>query len=137
MGFINLIVVHCSATRCNRSYTERDLTTKYLRRELSGAGYHYFIREDGDIISLSSKEKTGECAEGCNANSIEICYEGGLDEHGDFADTRTDFQKHSLRVLVMLLLRDNPGSCLCGDCNLGFNASDILQEPPPPNPAYL
>ena len=39
-----------------------------------------------------------------------ICYEGGLDAHGHPADTRTDFQKHSLRVLVMLLLRDYPGA---------------------------
>ena len=32
--------------------------------------------------------------------------------------TRTDFQKHSLRVLVMLLLRDYPGSRLCGHRDL-------------------
>ena len=30
MRFINLIVVHCSATRCDRSYTEHDLTTCLL-----------------------------------------------------------------------------------------------------------
>ncbi len=34
-----------------------------------------------------------------------VCYEGGLDGNGRAADTRTDLQKHSLRV-VMLLLRD-------------------------------
>ena len=32
MRFINLIVVHCSATRCDRCYTEHDLTTDHLRR---------------------------------------------------------------------------------------------------------
>ena len=31
MRFINLIVIHCSATRCDRSYTEHDLTTDHLR----------------------------------------------------------------------------------------------------------
>ena len=41
MRFINLIVVHCSATRCDRSYTEHDLTTDHLRRGFSGAGYHF------------------------------------------------------------------------------------------------
>ena len=40
MRFINLIVVHCSATRCDRCYTEHDLTTDHLRRGFSGAGYH-------------------------------------------------------------------------------------------------
>ena len=48
MRFINLIVVHCSATRCDRSYTEHDLTTDHLRRGFSGAGYHFYIRKNGD-----------------------------------------------------------------------------------------
>ena len=52
----------------------------------------------------------GAHVRGYNAHSLGICYEGGLDAHGHPADTRTDFQKHSLRVLVMLLLRDYPGS---------------------------
>ena len=43
MRFINLIVVHCSATRCDRSYTEHDLTTDHLRRGFSGAGYHCLL----------------------------------------------------------------------------------------------
>ena len=48
MRFINLIVIHCSATRCDRSYTEHDLTTDHLRRGFSGAGYHFYIRKNGD-----------------------------------------------------------------------------------------
>ena len=52
MRFINLIVVHCSATRCDRCYTEHDLTTDHLRRSFSGAGYHFYIRKNGDIKSL-------------------------------------------------------------------------------------
>ena len=52
MRFINLIVVHCSATRCDRCYTEHDLTTDHLRRGFSGAGYHFYIRKNGDIKSL-------------------------------------------------------------------------------------
>ena len=34
--------------------------------------------------------------------------QGGLDECGRPADTRTPFQRHSLRVLVLLLLKDYP-----------------------------
>lgn len=157
MRFINLIVVHCSATRCDRSYTEHDLTTDHLCRGFSGAGYHYYIRKSGDIKSLRPVESPGAHARGYNANSIGICYEGGLDEHGRAADTRTSFQKHSLRVLVMLLLRDYPDSCVCGHRDLSpdlnhngevepeewikecpcFDAATILQEVPPSNPAYL
>ena len=92
-----------------------------------------------------------------NDKSIGVCYEGGLDECGRPADTRTPFQRHSLRVLVLLLLKDYPGSRLCGHRDLSpdlnhngeiepeewvkqcpcFDAATILTEPAPPNPAYL
>lgn len=80
-----------------------------------------------------------------------------MDGHGRSADTRTPFQKHSLRVLVMTLLRDYPGARLCGHRDLSpdlnrngeiepeewikecpyFDAASILTEPPPPNPGHL
>ena len=49
MRKIDLIVLHCSATRTDRCYTEYDLITDHLRRGGSGAGYHYYIRKDGSI----------------------------------------------------------------------------------------
>ena len=92
-----------------------------------------------------------------NANSIGVCYEGGLDEYGRPADARTPFQRHSLRVLVLLLLKDYLSARLCGHRDLSpdlnhngeiepeewvkqcpcFDATIILTEPAPPNPAYL
>lgn len=154
---VNLIVVHCSATRSDRFYTEHDLTSDHLCRGFSCAGYHYYIRKNGDIKSLRPLGQPGAHARGYNANSIGVCYEGGLDGRGRPADTRTPFQKHSLRVLVMLLLKDYPGSRLCGHRDLSpdldgngeiepeewvkecpcFDAASILQEAPPPNPACL
>lgn len=64
MRFINLIVIHCSATRSDRCYTEHDLTTDHLRRGFSGAGYHFYIRKNGDIKSLRPVEQTGAHARG-------------------------------------------------------------------------
>ena len=93
MRFINLIVVHCSATRCDRCYTEHDLTTDHLRRGFSGAGYHFYIRKNGDIKSLRPLSMPGAHVRGWNAGSIGVCYEGGLDECGRPADTRTLFPK--------------------------------------------
>ena len=49
MRKIDLIVLHCSATRTDRCYTEYDLITDHLRRGGSGAGYYYYIRKDGSI----------------------------------------------------------------------------------------
>ena len=89
MRFINLIVVHCSATRCDRSYTEHDLTTDHLRRGFSGAGYHFYIRKNGDIKTLRPIGQPGAHVKNHNAHSVGICYEGGLDERGHPADMNT------------------------------------------------
>lgn len=53
-----------------------------------------------------------------NQTSIGICYEGGLDCHGRPADTRTEWQIHSMHVLVLTLLRDYPGCRVCGHRDL-------------------
>ena len=118
MRFINLIVVHCSATRCDRCYTEHDLTTDHLRRGFSGAGYHFYIRKNGDIKSTRPLERIGAHTRGFNKESIGICYEGGLDCKGHPKDTRTEWQKHSMRVLILTLLKDYPGCRICGHRDL-------------------
>ena len=43
---------------------------------------------------------------------------GGLDCHGHPADTRTEWQIHSMRVLILALLRDYPGCRVCGHRDL-------------------
>ena len=57
------------------------------------------LRKNGDIKSLRPVLKNGAHARSHNARSIGVCYEGGLDVSGYFADTGTDFQKHSLCCL--------------------------------------
>ena len=114
MRFINLIVVHCSATRCDRSYTEHDLTTDHLRRGFSGAGYHFYIRKNGDIKTLRPLERPGAHARGYNAHSVGICYEGGLDADGHPADTRTAEQTEQLTLLLMRLAKLFPGARIRG-----------------------
>jgi len=59
-----------------------------------------------DIKSTREIERIGAHVRGYNARSIGICYEGGLDCHGRPTDTRTEWQIHSMRVLVLALLRD-------------------------------
>ena len=136
MRFINLIVVHCSATRCDRCYTEHDLTTDHLRRGFSGAGYHFYIRKNGDIKTLRPLERPGAHARGYNAHSIGICYEGGLDEKGKPADTRTPAQKASLEDLLYSLVLDYPDAEILGHRDLPwvrkscpcFNVKEWLKE---------
>ena len=115
---INLIVIHCSATRVDRDFTEHDLEACHRRRGFSGAGYHFYIRKDGRIVSMRAVERVGAHALGYNGNSIGVCYEGGLDGHYHPADTRTPQQMHSLRVLLRVLLKDYPGCRVCGHRDL-------------------
>ena len=118
MREINLIVVHCSATRADRDFTENDLDVCHRHRGFNGAGYHFYIRKNGDIKNTRPLEKPGAHALGYNAHSIGICYEGGLDVRYRPADTRTEWQKHSLRVLIRTLLMDYPGCRVCGHRDL-------------------
>lgn len=89
MRTINLIVVHCSATREDKSFTEHDLETCHRRRGFNGTGYHFYIRRNGDIKSTRPIGRIGAHARGFNKESIGICYEGGLDCRGVPKDTRT------------------------------------------------
>lgn len=82
MRTINLIVIHCSATREDKDFTEYDLDVCHRRRGFNGAGYHFYIRKNGDIKSTRPIEKVGAHAKGFNRESIGICYEGGLDSKG-------------------------------------------------------
>ena len=118
MRKIDLIVIHCSATREDRCFTEYDLDTCHRRRGFNGPGYHFYIRKDGRIVSTRPIERVGAHARGFNARSIGICYEGGLDRKGHPKDTRTPEQKHSMRVLVRTLLTDYPGCEVCGHRDL-------------------
>lgn len=129
MRKIDLIVIHCSATREDRCFTEFDLDVCHRRRGFNGPGYHFYIRKDGRIVSTRPVEKIGAHAKGHNATSIGICYEGGLDARGRPKDTRTEWQVHSMRVLVKTLLKQYPGSRVCGhrDLSPDLNANGEIE----------
>ena len=118
MRTINLIVVHCSATREDKSFTEHDLDVCHRRRGFNGVGYHFYIRKNGDIKSTRPLERIGAHSRGFNRESIGICYEGGLDECGRPADTRTYAQKCSLLDLLRQLKTDYPQASILGHYQL-------------------
>ena len=118
MRSINLIVIHCSATREDKSFTEYDLDICHRRRGFNGPGYHFYIRKDGRIVSTRPVEKIGAHAKGHNATSIGICYEGGLDENGRPADTRTTAQRFALLDLLTILKHQYPEAQIAGHYQL-------------------
>lgn len=115
---INLIVVHCSATRADRDITARDIDSFHRVRGYSSWGYHYYVRKDGTIEKMRDESEPGAHAYGYNHNSLGVCYEGGLDENGQPADTRTSQQKHTLLVLLRSLKADYPDVVIKGHRDL-------------------
>ena len=101
---VDLIVIHCSATKETSRLTPLALDRMHRQRGFNGCGYHYYIERDGKINSMRPSEKVGAHARGYNAHSLGICYEGGLDKNGRAADTRTERQKVSLRCCASCIL---------------------------------
>jgi len=118
MRTINLIVIHCSATREDKSFTEYDLDICHRRRGFNGTGYHFYIRKNGDIKSTRPLERIGAHTRGFNKESIGICYEGGLDSNHKPSDTRTLPQKASLVALLRELKQMFPNVLVVGHHDL-------------------
>ena len=131
MRKINLIVIHCSASRRNQRFTVEQLRQCHNARfHGKGIGYHYYIEQDGTVYQTRDENEIGMHVRGYNAHSIGVCYEGGLDEQGKSADTRTPAQKRSLLTLLRALKEDYPDAeikghrelpnvnktCPCFDC---------------------
>ena len=104
MRNINTIIIHCSATPGGRHFTEADIDRWHRQRGFDSIGYHYVILLDGTIRSGRPEATIGAHCRGHNANSIGICYIGGLDPaSGQPADTRTPQQKQALITLLQSL----------------------------------
>ena len=117
MRRIDLIVVHCSATRCNQSYTVMQLIRDHADR-FGFTGYHYYITRDGQTYQTRHEQLVGAHAVGYNSHSLGVCYEGGLDKDGNHYDTRTIRQKRALLNLLKRLKREHPQAQILGHRDL-------------------
>ena len=118
MRRIDLIVIHCTASRPNQHISMEQLDKMHQARGWKCCGYHYYITRDGQLHFGRPEEMVGAHARHYNAHSIGICYEGGLDEKGNPADTRTPAQKHALIALLRSLKVDYPDAEIMGHCEL-------------------
>lgn len=129
MRKIDMIVIHCSATRADVPLSPRQLDEMHRQRGFDGCGYHYYVRRDGEICTMRPVDRPGAHAKGYNQHSIGVCYEGGLDEQGRPADTRTEHQKRSLRVLVRVLAMDFQTRRIVGhrDLSPDLNGDGVIE----------
>ena len=97
---IKLLVIHCSATRCNVPFTVEQLRQCHLQRGFKDIGYHFYITRDGELHH-------------CRPIS-----EPGLDENGCPADTRTQAQRFALLYLLTILRHQYPEAQILGHYQL-------------------
>jgi len=114
MRTINKIIIHCSATPEGRHHTVKDIDRWHRDRGFAEIGYHWVVYLDGSIHPGRNENIAGAHTVGHNANSIGICYIGGVDESMKIKDTRTAQQKTALRNLVSDLLKKYPGATIHG-----------------------
>lgn len=112
---INLIVVHCTASRCDRRLTPESLDRIHRQRGFNGCGYHYYITSEGIIHPMRPSDHIGAHVRGFNSQSIGIAYEGGLLPDGSAADTRTPGHPDRKRHCVSL-----SGNCLSSTLTARF-----------------
>lgn len=97
---INLIVVHCSATREGVDKDVDWIREQHINRGFRNVGYHYVVLLDGTVQMGRPVDEPGAHVKGHNDNSIGVCYIGGLDYKGKPKDTRTIAQQHALRACI-------------------------------------
>lgn len=112
---INKIILHCSATPEGKDFTVADIDKWHKARGWQGIGYHYVVYRDGSVHAGRSEDKVGAHTSGHNANSIGVCYIGGVASDSKTPkDTRTNEQKVALRDLVAKLKAKYPNATIHG-----------------------
>ena len=114
---VKLLVIHCTATRCNKPFSVEKLIA-CGEGKFGQCSYRYYVRCNGDIIPLLPESVQGVHVRGYNSYSLGIAYEGGLDALGKAADTRTAEQKQALHSLLRELKESYPEARIVGHCEL-------------------
>lgn len=119
---IKEIIVHCTATKEGKDYTIQDIKRWHKEKGYSDIGYHYIVYRDGSVHKGRSVDISGAHCVNHNANSVGVCYIGGLDSNGNPKDTRTDAQKTSLLKLLQDLKAVYPKAVIYGHCDFSNKA---------------
>lgn len=116
--YINRIIVHCTATPEGRVETVQSIRNMHLANGWSDIGYHYLIGLNGERWNGRNVNTVGAHCNGYNANSIGVCYVGGVDKNLKTKDTRTQKQKDALLAILKDLRRLYPKAKICGHRDL-------------------
>lgn len=104
MRNIDLIVIHCSATKTNQKVDMAVIDKWHRQRGWRKIGYHFVINRDGKVEEGRAKDEVGAHVKGKNKNSLGICLIGGIDDKGNAESNYTKEQWKALEKLVDYLL---------------------------------
>lgn len=111
---VKYIVIHCTATSPK---TTIESIQKYWR-DVKGwkdvPGYHYIIKNSGEIIKLLDESKNSYGVYAHNNECISISYVGGIDKDGKAKDTRTKEQEVALFDKIVELTERYPNAKVLG-----------------------
>jgi N-acetylmuramoyl-L-alanine amidase len=115
---IDLIVVHCSATRPHQACDAGIIDEWHKAKGWDGIGYHAVIRTDGVLEAGRPLEKVGAHAYGHNLKSIGICMVGGMSEQMVPTNNFNQKQWTTLRTFLDMLHSVFPNARICGHRDL-------------------
>ncbi len=130
MRLINLLVVHCAATKPHMDIGADWLDAEHKKRGWRKIGYHYVIRRNGVVEKGRPDEEIGAHVQSHNANSIGICMVGGLGDDGHAENNFTVDQFEALAELVHALLIRFPDAELLGhrDLSPDLDGDGIIEK---------
>ena len=132
MRKINKIFIHCSATPEGRDIKMETIKSWHVKgRGWRNVGYHFVIELDGLLRPGRPMEQMGAGVKGHNANSIHVCYVGGLDKNKKAKDTRTQAQRETLNTIIGGLLKEYPDASVHGHnefANKACPSFDVQKE---------
>jgi N-acetylmuramoyl-L-alanine amidase len=107
MRDIKYIVIHCTDTLPS---AEVEAILRYWKDNLKwkSPGYHYIIKQDGEVQQLLDESKNSNGVLGFNKNCVNVCYIGGKTKDGKHGDTRTKAQQHSMFDIIVELTERYP-----------------------------
>ena len=115
---VQWIVVHCTSTKVSQKVTVKDIDRWHRAKGWARCGYHWVIYQDGTIHPGRPERYAGAHVRNHNRHAIGVCYVGGVDENGKYADTRTPEQKAALVALLRSLKEDYPDAVILGHRDL-------------------
>ena len=119
MRTIRKIVLHYSATKDDHDVTAKEIDRWHKNRGWRMIGYHYVVRLSGEVEVGRPEEMVGVHTKGHNADSIGVCFIGGLKGNSKKgSNTMNEAQEQSVISLLKDLLQRYPEAKLYGHKDL-------------------